>query len=75
MDGREGLGRRYPKGRKILFPDKSGSGLKPLQYRADKMLDVKGDGKINDFRVLADRNVSIFIIKTMAYESLEIKCR
>lgn len=28
----------------------------------DKTLDVKRQEKINDFRVLADRNVSIFVI-------------
>jgi hypothetical protein len=35
----------------------------------DKMLDVKQPGKINDIQSLADRNVSIFVIKTRAYES------
>jgi hypothetical protein len=29
---------------------------------SDKMLDVKRYGKINDIRILADRNVSIFVI-------------
>jgi hypothetical protein len=49
--------------------------LKAVWSSGDKMLDVKRAGKINDIQSLADRNVSIFIMKTRAYESREIISR
>jgi hypothetical protein len=75
VDARLGLGRRYLKGRKSTDFSYAKQGLKPLENTVDKMLDVKRAGKINDNQVLADRNVSIFIMKTMAYESLKIMSR